>query len=207
MKVLLVNGSPKTNGCTFTALTVIAEALNAQNIDTEIFQIGNKPVQDCIDCKGCVGKGKCVFNGDPVNELIEKAKTADGFVFGTPVYYAHPSGRILSALDRAFYAGGSAFEHKPAAVIASARRAGTTVSVDVLSKYLGIKQMPIVTSSYWNMIHGNTPEQTVQDLEGIQTMKNIAANMAWLLKCIQAGKNAGIDVPDNTTSVRTNFIR
>lgn len=207
MKVLLVNGSPRANGCTFTALTEIASVLNSLDIETEILQTGNKPVQDCISCGGCVGKGKCVFTDDCVNELIAKAETADGFVFGTPVYYAHPTGRILSVLDRAFYAGGKYFEHKPAAVIASARRAGTTLSVDVLSKYLGIKQMPTVTSSYWNMVHGNTPEQVRQDAEGMQTMRNLGANMAWLLKCIEAGKNAGITKPQNTTSVRTNFIR
>lgn len=206
MNVLLLNGSPRANGCTFTALSEISKILNAENIGTEILQIGSQPVQDCIACKGCVGKGKCVFD-DIANRLIEKAEHADGFIFGTPVYYAHPSGRILSALDRAFYAGGSAFEHKPAGVIACARRAGTTASVDVLSKYLGIKQMPAVNSSYWNMVHGNTPEELLNDLEGMQTIRNLAYNTAWLLKCIEAGKKAGITAPQNTTSVRTNFIR
>ena len=207
MKVILLNGSPRAEGCTFTALTEIAKILGAEGIETEILQTGNKPVQDCIACGGCRGKGKCVFGGDCVNELIEKAETADGFVFGTPVYYAHPTGRILSALDRAFYAGGENFAHKPAAVIASARRAGTTVSVDVLSKYLGIKQMPVISSSYWNMVHGNTPEQIREDYEGMQTMRNLAANMAWILKCIEAGRKAGISAPQNQISVRTNFIR
>lgn len=207
MKVLLINGSPRPAGCTFTALSEIAKVLNGEGIQTEILQIGAKPVQDCIACGGCKNTGKCVFKDDPVNEWIEKAKGADGFVFGTPVYYAHPSGRILSALDRMFYAGGKCFEQKPAAVIASARRAGTTVSVDTLQKYLGIKQMPVVTSSYWNMVHGNTPEQVLQDSEGMQTMRNLAKNMAWILKCIEAGKAAGIDKPDNITDVRTNFIR
>lgn len=207
MKVLLINGSPRPAGCTFTALSEIEKVLNGEGIQTELLQIGAKPVQDCIACGGCKNTGKCVFNEDPVNEWIEKAKTADAFVFGTPVYYAHPSGRILSALDRAFYAGGKNFEQKPAAVIASARRAGTTISVDTLQKYLGIKQMPVITSSYWNMVHGNTPEQVLQDLEGMQTMRNLAKNMAWILKCIEAGKAAGIEKPDNITTVRTNFIR
>lgn len=207
MKVLLINGSPRANGCTFTALTEIAKILNAEGVQTEILQSGNKPVRDCIGCGGCKGKGKCVFGDDCVNEWIEKAYSADAFVFGTPVYYAHPTGRILSVLDRLFYAGGQAFEHKPAAVIASARRAGTTASVDVLYKYLGIKQMPIVTSSYWNAVHGNSPEEIYKDAEGMQTMHNIATNMAWLLKCIEAGKNSGICAPQNTVSVRTNFIR
>lgn len=148
MKVLLFNGSPRSNGCTFTALSEIAKTLNAENIKTEILQIGNKPVQDCIGCNGCAGKGKCVFSGDCVNEWIEKAKTAGGFIFGTPVYYAHPSGRILSAMDRLFYAGGTYFEHKPAAVIASARRAGATASLDAISKHLTVTQMPVISSTY-----------------------------------------------------------
>lgn len=207
MKVLLFNGGPRANGCTFTALSEIAKTLNVENIETEILQIGNKPIQDCIGCGGCVGKGKCVFANDCVNEWIEKAKSADGFIFGTPVYYAHPSGRILSAMDRLFYAGGNAFEHKPAAVIASARRAGTTATLDTISKHLGIAQMPVISSTYWNMVHGNTPEETVQDLEGMQTMRNIGANMAWILKCIEVGKKSGIAAPHAETSAWTNFIR
>lgn len=207
MKVLLFNGSPRVNGCTFTALCEIANVLSAQGIDTEILQIGNKPVQDCIGCNGCSDKGKCVFSGDPVNEWIEKAKSANGFVFGTPVYYAHPSGRILSAMDRLFYAGGKQFEHKPAAVIASARRAGTTATLDTISKHLSGAQMPVISSTYWNMVHGVTPEQTKQDLEGMQTMRNLGANMAWILKCIDAGKKSGIDAPIAETSAWTNFIR
>lgn len=207
MKVILFNGSPRANGCTFTALLEIANVLNAQGIETEILQIGNKPVQDCIGCNGCADKGKCVFSNDCVNEWIEKAKSADGFVFGTPVYYAHPSGRILAAMDRLFYACGNAFEHKPAAVIASARRAGTTATLDTISKYLGIAEMPVISSTYWNMVHGNTPEQIKQDLEGMQTMRNIGANMVWILKCIQAGKQSGINVPQTEKSAWTNFIR
>ena len=207
MKVLLFNGSPRADGCTFTALSEIAKILNSENVETEILQIGNKPVQDCIGCNGCADKGRCVFANDCVNEWIEKAKSAEGFVFGTPVYYAHPSGRILSAMDRLFYAGGNSFFHKPAAVIASARRAGTTATLDTISKHLGIAQMPIISSTYWNMVHGNTPEETMQDSEGMQTMRNIARNMAWILKCIQAGKQFGITVPQTETSAWTNFIR
>ena len=207
MKVLLLNGSPRANGCTFTALNEIASVLNAQGIETEILQIGNKPVQDCIGCNGCAEKGKCVFSGDPVNEWIEKAKSADGFIFGTPVYYAHPTGRILSAMDRLFYAGGKNFEHKPAAVIASARRAGTTATLDTISKHLTDAQMPVISSTYWNMVHGNTPEQTKQDSEGMQTMRNLGANMAWILKCIDVGKKSSINAPKAETSAWTNFIR
>ncbi|MDE5667002.1 MAG: flavodoxin family protein [Clostridia bacterium] len=207
MKVLLFNGSPRANGCTFTALSEIASVLDKQGIETEILQTGNKPVQDCIGCGGCAGKDECVFTADPVNEWIEKAKTADGFVFGTPVYYAHPSGRILSAMDRLFYAGGKHFAHKPAAVIASARRAGTTATLDTVSKHFGIAQMPVISSTYWNMVHGNTPEETKQDLEGMQTMKNIALNMAWILKCIEVGRQSGITAPNAEKTVWTNFIR
>lgn len=141
-----------------------------------------------------------------VNELIGKAAEADGFVFGSPVYYAHASGRILSALDRAFYAGGSAFAHKPGAAVVSARRAGTTSALDDLNKYFMINQMPVVSSTYWNMVHGNQPEEVAQDFEGLQTMRNIASNMAWLLKCIEAGKEKGITAPANP-KIATNFIR
>ncbi len=207
MKVLLFNGSPRANGCTFTALSEIAKTLNAENIETEILQVGNKPVQDCVGCNGCVGKGKCVFNNDCVNEWIEKTKSADGFIFGTPVYYAHPSGRILSAMDRLFCAASEQFAQKPAAVIASARRGGTTASLDAISKHLTVTQMPVISSTYWNMVHGNTPEETVQDLEGMQTMRNLAHNMAWILKCIEVGKKSGISAPQAETSARTNFIR
>ena len=203
MKVLLFNGSNKVNGCTFTALSEIAKTLNAEDIETEILQIGAKP----IGCNGCNGKGRCVFDDDIVNEWINKCNTADGFIFGTPVYYAHPSGRILSAMDRLFYAAGNYFTHKPAAVIASARRGGTTATLDTLSKYFGIAQMPVISSTYWNMVHGNTPEQTIQDLEGMQIMRNIGKNMAWILKCIQTGKNAGIETPTAETTEWTNFIR
>ena len=150
MKVLLVNGSPKANGNTARALAEIAEQLNAEGIDTEVFQLGAKPIRDCIGCGQC-GKlgGRCTFDDDVVNELIAAAEQADGFVFGSPVYYAHPSGRILSALDRAFYAGGHAFEHKPGAAVAVARRGGTSTTFDVLNKYFTIKQMPVVASTYW----------------------------------------------------------
>ena len=207
MKVLMVNGSSKKNGCTYTALSEIAKALNGHGIETEIFQLGGDAVRDCIGCGGCAGKGRCVFGDDCVNELIKKAETSDGFVFGTPVYYAHPSGRVLSVLNRAFYAGKSAFAYKPAAAVASARRAGTTASLDVLNKYMTISQMPIVSSSYWNMVHGNKPDEVAKDLEGLQTMRNIGENMAWLLNCIKAGKENGFPAPANESNEKTNFIR
>lgn len=207
MKVLLFNGSSHANGCTFTALSEIAKILEQEGIETEILQIGAQPLRDCIGCRQCAATHKCVFNDDIVNGWIEKAQNADGFVFGTPVYYAHPSGRIMSALDRVFYAAGASFAHKPGAVIASARRAGTTASLDALVKHLTISQMPVVSSTYWNMVHGNTPDEVRQDLEGLQTMRNLARNMAWLLKCIDAGKQNGINAPQNEKTLRTNFIR
>lgn len=207
MKVLLFNGSSNTKGCTYTALTEIAATLIQEGIGTEILQIGAKPVRDCIGCAQCVGKNACVFGDDMVNEWLPKVKEADGFIFGTPVYYAHPDGRILSVLNRMFYAGGAYFAHKPGAAIASARRAGTTASIDVLNKYFTINQMPVVSSTYWNMVHGSSPEDVKQDLEGLQTMRNLGRNMAWLLKSIEAGRAAGIKLPEAERSMRTNFIR
>lgn len=207
MKVLLINGSSRKE-CTYTALSKVAESLNDEGIETEIINLGGTPVRDCIGCKMCAknGNARCVFNDDIVNTIIEKAEESDGFIFGTPVYYAHPSGRILSVLDRAFYAGKKAFEFKPGASIISARRGGTVASFDVLNKYFTISQMPIVSSTYWNNVHGNNKEEVVQDLEGMQTMYNLGKNMAWILKCIEIGKQNNINQPVNTT-VKTNFIR
>lgn len=207
MKVLLLNGSTRKNGCTFTALKEIAKTLEEENIEAEILQMGGMPVRDCIDCGQCAKLGKCVFDDDIVNVLTEKAKTADAFVFGSPVYYAHPTGQIQAVLDRAFYSAKSCFERKPAAAIVSARRAGNTASFEVLNKYFTISQMPIVSSTYWNMVHGRKPEDVMQDLEGLQTMRNLARNMAYMLRCIEAGKNAGILPPKTEKGVRTNFIR
>lgn len=196
MKVLLVNGSPKANGNTARALAKVAEQLNAEGIDTEVFQLGAKPIRDCIGCGQC-GKldCRCTFDDDVVNELIAAAEQADGFVFGSPVYYAHPSGRILSALDRAFYAGSKAFAHKPGAAVAVARRGGTSTTFDVLNKYFTINQMPVVASTYWNNVFGAMPGEAAQDAEGLATMRNIGKNMAWILRCIEAGKAAGIEAP------------
>lgn len=207
-KVLLVNGSSRQEGNTSVALAEVAAVLEGHGIETETMWLGNKPVNDCIACGKCAELGgKCVVDNDVVNELIAKAAQADGFVFGTPVYYAHPSGRILCALDRAFYAGGAAFRHKPGAAVAVARRGGTTASFDVLNKYFTICEMPVVSSTYWNNVHGRLPGEAAQDAEGLQTMRNIGQNMAWLLKCIEAGKAAGIDVPVAERGQMTNYIR
>lgn len=209
MKVLLFNGSSNTHGCTYTALEEIASALQNNGIETEIIQIGKDAVRDCIGCGACRKiDGKCVLKDDIVNEIIEKAKTADGFIFGSPVYYAHPSGRLLSFMDRIFYAGGANFAFKPAAAIVSARRAGTTASLDAITKHFTINQMPVVSSNYWPMVHGaqNSPDDVKQDLEGLQIMRVLGNNMAWLLKCIEAGRKAGIDKPPAEERVWTNFI-
>lgn len=206
-KVLLINGSGNEHGCTYTALSEVAATLEKEGITTEIIQLGKDPVRDCIGCGACAKLGKCIFDDDLVNRVHEKALEADGFVFGTPVYYAHPSGRILSFLDRLFYSGGGAFAFKPGAAVASARRAGTTASLDALNKYFTIARMPVVSSNYWNMVHGNTPEEVKQDLEGLQIMRGIGQNMAWMIKCIEAGKSAGISYPQTEKKIKTNFIR
>lgn len=206
MKVLMLNGSPKTNGNTYTALLEIGKQLNKENIEYEIVQIGGAPMRDCIGCGRCTENG-CIFSDGGVNEFIAKAKEADGFVFGTPVYYAHPSGRILSFLDRVFYSGGRAFKFKPAASVAVARRSGTTASFDCLNKYFGISQMPVAGSTYWNNVHGAVPGEVSFDEEGMRTMRNLARNLAWMIRCFDAGKKNGIPLPETETGNKTNFIR
>lgn len=208
MKVLMLNGSAKSNGNTNRALVEVGNQLVKEGVDFEIFQMGGVPVRDCIGCGKCSEtKDGCVFSDDKVNEFIARAKQADGFVFGAPVYYAHPSGRILSFLDRVFYSGGSAFAFKPGASVAVARRGGSSASFDVLNKYFGISQMPVVGSTYWNMVYGRVPGDAEQDAEGLQTMRNLARNMAWLLKCIQAAKDSGVALPETELTFRTNFVR
>lgn len=207
MKAVLFSGSPRKNGCTYTALREIEKTLNAEGVETEILQMGNKPVRDCIACGGCRKTGHCVFTDDIVNEWLEKCESADGYVFGTPTYYAHPSGAILSALDRMFFSRGSIFAHKPVACITSARRAGTTATLDAISKHFLISEMLIVGSTYWNMVHGMSPEEVAEDKEGLQTMRNIGRNMAWLLKCLDAGKKSGIALPETEKQYYTNFVR
>ncbi len=205
MKVLLLNGSTRKNGCTYLALCEVEKTLQAEGVETKLVQMGSVPIRDCIGCKHCADKGSCVFADDMVNELIEQAKEADGFVFGSPVYYSHPSGQVLSLLDRLFYAGKSVFAHKPGAAVVTARRGGNSASLDALNKYFTIAQMPVVSSTYWNMVYGPAPELVAQDEEGLQTMRNLGRNMAWLLKCIQAGKDQGVVVPNIERHYRTNF--
>ena len=206
MNVLLINGSPHKNGCTNAALTEMAKVLNEAGIETTIFHIGSAPVGGCVGCGGCAGKNRCVFQ-DQVNVALDKAAEADGFIFGSPVHYASAGGAITSFLDRMFFAGKENMVYKPGAAVVSCRRAGSTATLDQLNKYFTISSMPLVGSSYWNMVHGNTPEEVLQDKEGLQTMRNLARNMAWLLHCIEAGKKAGISVPQPESGSTTNFIR
>lgn len=206
MKALLINGSPNEKGCTYTALSEVAATLEENGVETKIVPIGKQPIRGCIGCGGCAGKNRCVFNEDPVNALIEEMETADALVIGSPVYFASPNGNLTSLLDRFFYAGGC-FAHKPAAAVASARRAGTTVTLDDLNKYFQIRQMPVVSSTYWNMVHGSRPEEVQKDEEGLQTMRNLGRNMAWLLKCIEKGRKDGLEPPVNEHTYKTNFIR
>ena len=212
MKVLLFNGSPHKNGCTYTALEEIAKTLDEEGIESEIYQIGIKPIGACRACYACSKLGRCVINDDGVNDFIEYAKGFDGFIFGSPVHYASACGGITAFLDRAFFTAfasgrGDVFMHKPGAAIASARRAGTTATLDQLNKYFTITQMPIISGRYWNMVHGAAPEQVKQDLEGLQNMRILARNMAWHLKCIDAAKKAGVPMPKTEETVFTNFIR
>ena len=211
MKVLLFNGSPHKEGCTYVALSEIAKTLNEEGIGSEIYQIGTEPISACRACYACAKLGKCVIN-DKVNEFIDYAADFDGFIFGSPVHYASASGGITAFLDRAFFAAfkagkGSIFLHKPGAAIASARRAGTTATIDQLNKYFTITQMPIISGRYWNMVHGATADEVKQDLEGMQNMRILARNMAWHLKCFEAGKKAGVELPKQEETVFTNFIR
>jgi multimeric flavodoxin WrbA len=205
MKVLLVCGSPHKEGCTHTALAEVAKTLQEEGIETKEVWIGNKPVGGCTACGACAKLGKCMYD-DVVNEVLAEIDTYDGFIFGTPVYYASPNGSMLGFMDRLFYAGAAKMAYKPAAAVASARRGGTTATFDAMNKYFTINNMPIVGSNYWNEIHGNTAEEAAQDEEGLQTMRVLGNNMAWLLKCIQLGKEAGI-APETEKKIWTNFIR
>ena len=207
MKVMLVNGSPHKEGSTYHCLVEIQNTLTAEGIGSDILWLGSKPIIGCQGCGACRKLGKCVHN-DIVNEFLSVAGEYDGFIFGTPVHYAAASGAIPSFMDRIFYAGSKELYYmKPAAAISIARRGGTTATWDQLNKYFGISQMPIVTSQYWNMVHGAFGEQVKEDLEGMQTMRTLARNMAYLLKCLDAGRKSGVQLPETEAKVATNFIR
>ncbi len=207
MKVLLLNGSPNKNGCTYTALCEVEKELNAQGIQTELVWLGNGPVRGCVGCRACKKLGRCVYSDDPINEIGQKIKEADGYVFGAPVHYSSPNGAMVSAMDRLFMAYGSHMRLKPAASVVSARRAGTTASYDVLNKYIGINNMIQVPSKYWNMVHGYTPEDVMKDEEGLTVMRTVGSNMAWLLKLINGAKGTGLEKPVDIPKATTNFIR
>lgn len=206
MKVLLLNGSPNANGCTFTALSEVEKVLKNHGMETELFQIGKKPIAGCIACRKCKDGTPCIFD-DGVNELAARLDEFDGIVIGAPVYYAGPAGQATAFLDRLFYSAGNKLKGKPGAAVVSCRRGGASAAFDRLNKYFSINSMPIVTSQYWNQVHGNTPEEVLQDEEGLQTMRTLGENMAWLLRCIEAGKAAGIAAPNYEKPKRTNFIR
>ena len=211
MKVILVNGSPHFNGCTSIALKEVEKTLNEEGIETEIFWIGNKPISGCIGCYACTNLGKCAID-DIVNEFTQKAKEADGFIFGTPVHYAGMAGNMASFMDRVFYSAGCGgnnkyFRYKPVASVICARRAGSTATYDQINKYFGISQMPIISTRYWNMVFGSRAEDVIKDEEGMQSMRILGRNMAYFLKCIEAGKEKGIPEPNREKTILTNFIK
>lgn len=207
MKVLLLNGSPHQQGCTYTALTEVAAALGQAGVESEIIQVGAEPVHGCTSCGYCSSSaGRCVFD-DRLNQVLAQLDQIDGLVIGSPVYYASASGQICAFCDRLFIAGGEKLRYKPGAAVVSARRAGTTAALDRLNKYFTINRMPVVSSQYWNMVHGNTPEQVRQDEEGMQTMRELGRNLAWLLSCIEAGRAAGFPPPEPEPRIKTSFIR
>ena len=206
MKVLLINGSPHEKGTTFGALTEIGKELNSLGVDYEILHVGNKNVSGCLACGGCSKTGRCVVNGDFVNTVIEKIEEADGLIIGTPVYYAGINGTLKSLLDRVFYAR-RGFANKPASSIAVARRAGTTATLEIINKYFMISSMPVISSTYWNMVFGSNINDIKKDLEGLQTMRNLAKNMAYVIKSFKIAKENGLSEPELERVERTNFIR
>ena len=206
MKVLLINGSPNERGCTYTALAEAQKVFEKNGIETEIVYLGKKPIAGCVACGICRKAGYCVYD-DTVNEVIDQLDDIDGLIVGSPVYYAGVSGQITSFLDRLFFAASAKMKGKPAASIVSCRRGGASAAFEIINKYFMMTNMPVVTSQYWNQVHGNTPEEVKQDLEGLQTVRVLAQNMTWLLRCIEAGKAAGVEYPEYEPKQRTNFIR
>ena len=205
MKALLINGSPHANGCTFTALSIVAEELQKNGIETEIIHIGNKDIRGCIACGKCAELGRCVFN-DMVNEVAPKFEQADGLVVGSPVYYAGPNGTLTNLLDRLFFSTPFDKRMKVGAAVVSARRGGTTAAFDRLNKYFTISEMPIASSRYWNMVHGHTPEDVMKDEEGVQIMRILGRNMAFLIRAIATERERN-GLPEKEVTKYTNFIR
>jgi len=210
VKVLLINGSPHEKGCTYTALCEIQKTLHEEGIETVLFQLGTAPLRGCAGCGACYRSKncRCVFDDDAVNRALELAEACDGLIVGSPVHYASAGGSVTALLDRMFYAASRMMAGKPGAAVVSARRAGTTAAIDQLNKYFIISGMPIAASQYWPMVHGNTPEQVMQDEEGLQIMRTLARNMAWMLKSFSLAREHGI-LPPRREAIRktTNFIR
>lgn len=204
-KVLLINGSPHENGCTYTALKELEKTLQDRGIETELFQIGRKPVSGCIACGYCGKNGKCVID-DELNGILSRLDEFDGIVAGSPVYYSGPSAQLCAFLDRLFYAGGDKMAGKLAASVVSCRRGGATAAFERLNQYFLMSNMAVVGSQYWNQVHGKCPEDVEKDLEGLQTMRTLGENMAWLLKCIEAGRRSGVAEPEYEKRTPTNFI-
>lgn len=208
MKVILLNGSPRGEKCTYTALKLVADEIEKNGIETEIINIGNSAIRGCIGCGACAKSGKgCAFGDDGVNEFVEKMKGADGLIIGSPVHYASASGAVTSFMDRASYSGGGALAFKPGAAVVSCRRGGATAAFDQLNKYFTILNMPIVSSNYWNMVHGGTPEEVLKDEEGVQTMRVLGKNMSWLVKAIAVAKENGVSHAESEKKIKTNYIR
>ncbi len=204
MKILLVNGSPKEKGCTYTALCEVKKGIEETGVEAEIFHVTQ--TAGCMGCGACANLGRCIQN-DCVNDALKLLDETDGFIFGSPVHYAGASGNITGFMDRLFYAGGSKLAFKPAAAVVSCRRGGASAAFDQLNKYFTINNMPVVSAQYWNMVHGNKPEEVLQDEEGMQNMRTLGRNTAWLVKCIALAKENGIEPPQLEQKIRTNFIR
>lgn len=205
MKVLLINGSPHAAGCTFTALSEVEKALKKNGVETEWYQLGKVPVQGCIACKGCRATGRCVVSED-ANVVSGLLRATDGVVVGSPVYYGSANGALCALLDRVFYSASKGFRGKPAAAVVSCRRGGATAAFDRLNKYFTLSEMPVVTSQYWNSVHGNSPEEVLRDAEGLQVMRTLGYNMAWLLGSLAVAKTS-VPAPEREERVATNFIR
>lgn len=206
MNVLLINGSPHANGSTRTALDEVAVELKNSDIDSTLLHIGSEGIRGCNACMGCVKTGYCVYKDDSVNECVDLLKQADGLIVGSPVYFAGPNASLCAYLDRVFYHKSDAFAFKPGAAIVSSRRGGNSAAFDRLNKYFTFAQMPVVSSHYWNGVHGNNGDEVKQDIEGLQTMRVLARNMAWLLKCIDVAKET-VPYPEQEQRTKLNFIR
>jgi len=205
-EVLMINGSPHADGCTRTALGEVAFELEKASIATRVFHIGTKPIQGCIACYKCAQTGLCAFDGDGVNECVRLLRQADGLVVGSPVYYSGPNGALCAFLDRLFFLKAAGYALKPAAAIVNCRRGGASAAFDRLNKYFTISSMPVVSSQYWNSTHGTTPDEVRRDEEGMQVMRALGRNMAWLIRCIEVAQ-ATVPLPSKEPPLRTNFIR